>query len=66
MHGDVTRRCIDCHADFTLSAEHAQWFDVQGFDRPKRCDACRRLRKTKKAAESAADGTPHRRGMETR
>jgi hypothetical protein len=67
VQGTVTQLCRDCRREFTLSADHAQWFDSQGFERPKRCEDCRRLRKARKDAAASADGTPpHRRGMEIR
>ena len=43
---DKTIVCVDCNADFTFGADEQQKFSERGFtNEPKRCKACREVRK---------------------
>jgi DNA-directed RNA polymerase subunit RPC12/RpoP len=37
--------CVDCGAEFELSAEEMKWYEDKGFTLPKRCPECRKQRK---------------------
>ena len=43
---DVTIRCQDCGTDFIHDVESQLFFELKGYVAPKRCRACRRLKRT--------------------
>ena len=57
---DQTISCKDCKADFVFTASDQQFFADKGFQPPKRCRACRNLRKTQnqQGADLAAPPVP--------
>ncbi len=44
-------RCIDCGEDFPFEAGETQFYKSKGLIEPKRCKACRVLRKSTIASE---------------
>lgn len=44
----VQLACYDCGEDFVLSASTRAWFTDRGMALPKRCEACRRARRTER------------------
>ena len=53
---DETRFCVDCDGTFTLTAADQQFFERRGLHLPRRCIACRKLRRM---TSEAAAGVPH-------
>jgi hypothetical protein len=42
----ITLQCVDCNQPYTLSpAEQYHFADELGFDLPKRCPICRKIKK---------------------
>lgn len=50
----ITRICIDCGKEFTISIGEQSFFVSHNFQLPKRCKDCRRKRKEEHAAREAA------------
>ena len=42
---DEVKRCADCDGEFTLTAADREFFDRRALFLPKRCVACRKLRR---------------------
>jgi len=42
---DLTLSCIVCRRPFTWSRGEQAWFRARGLQQPKRCPACRRIRR---------------------
>lgn len=42
---DQTLNCKDCKTDFVFTASEQKFYTDKGFQTPKRCKACRDLRK---------------------
>lgn len=40
--------CADCQKDYTIERREAQFYKDKGFDLPKRCPACRKIRRQNK------------------
>lgn len=57
---DETLSCVDCAQPFVFTAGEQDFYNSKGFvDRPKRCKACRAIRKAKKDQTSAhAEAAP--------
>jgi hypothetical protein len=45
LDGDELRTCIDCRATFVFAAHERAWFSDQGYQPPKRCRPCRRVKR---------------------
>lgn len=43
---DKTLICKECGEEFILTADNQRWYAEKGFNEPKRCKSCRKLRKT--------------------
>ena len=41
--------CRDCHRAFRVTEDEAAWFTVRGLTQPRRCFACRRERRQRRA-----------------
>lgn len=41
----ITRKCKECHEEFSITEEHAHWFKEKGLAIPKRCPNCLQRRK---------------------
>ena len=41
----VTIECTDCGVTFEVSVEEQEWYKDKGFELPKRCPRCRKLRR---------------------
>ena len=49
----IVSTCKECGREFQISPEEQRYFDAKGFVLPKRCKACREVRKTaRKVLES--------------
>lgn len=47
---DRTLRCVECSTEFVFTAREQQFYAEKGFTHdPKRCPACRALRKSQRA-----------------
>jgi hypothetical protein len=44
-------KCKNCGEVFVMSKEELAWYHERGFDFPKRCPECRKLRRRKKAGD---------------
>jgi hypothetical protein len=42
---DTTRSCCDCGKSYAWTAGEAAYYDSKGLTPPKRCPACRELRR---------------------
>lgn len=42
---DITLTCIQCQEPFTFTEGEQQFYESKGFQQPKRCLKCRRLKK---------------------
>ena len=42
---DETRTCVDCDSEYILTAADQEFFERRALYLPKRCVACRRLRR---------------------
>lgn len=51
---DVTICCWQCGTAFTWSAEDQLFYETKGYPPPRRCRACRRLRRTAGGPEQEA------------
>lgn len=40
--------CVDCELEFTIETNEAKFYLDKGFDLPKRCPACRKIRRQNK------------------
>ena len=50
---DKTLVCSDCGATFTFTAEEQEFYQTKGFtNEPKRCPACRQVRKSDRSGSS--------------
>jgi hypothetical protein len=49
----ITRTCLDCTLPFTLTVKEQRFYEARALDLPKRCSACRRVRKLEKARYGA-------------
>jgi hypothetical protein len=49
---DQTLTCKDCHQPFLLTAKECEFYVERRLELPKRCKACRQLRKVAKGKES--------------
>lgn len=47
----LRKDCIDCRQEFQIGEGEAAWFKAKGFEMPKRCHACRIVRREKKERE---------------
>jgi len=45
MTGDLQLTCNDCGQEFTFSTEDQAFFRERGYSAPKRCKACRQVKK---------------------
>jgi hypothetical protein len=45
LDGDERKRCVDCGVDFIFTMGEAAHFRDLGFQKPRRCRECRRLKK---------------------
>jgi hypothetical protein len=50
---DLELRCVECSLPFVFGVGEQQWFADRGYERPKRCLPCRRMRTATIAAETA-------------
>ncbi len=58
--GDKTLTCADCNNEFVFTSGEQEFYSTKGFQHePKRCPACRSLRRTDgpKRSESAPGGS---------
>ena len=56
---DKTITCVDCNADFTFGADEQQKFAERGFtNEPKRCKACREIRKQQQGGGNRPQRAP--------
>lgn len=46
IHG--VYECADCGLDFVIEENEAKFYQSKGFDLPKRCPACRKIRRQNK------------------
>jgi CxxC-x17-CxxC domain-containing protein len=49
---DRTLTCGDCQQEFLFTASEQQFYEDRGFTEPRRCPACRALRKASRGGES--------------
>ena len=45
---DIIQECTMCGTNFTISVDEQKWFASLGYPNPKRCKACRRIRKAER------------------
>ena len=43
---DKTQSCVDCSAEFQLTASEQEFYNAKGFQEPRRCPACRADRRS--------------------
>lgn len=43
---DIIKKCKDCGAEFTITADNKKWYEEKGFSLPERCEECRAKRKS--------------------
>jgi len=53
MDSDIVIICQDCQKEFSFSTGEQKFFQQKGFEKPKRCINCRRM---KKSMSSKTDG----------
>ena len=53
---DKTIQCADCGANFTFTCQEQEFFASKGYvNEPKRCSACRQVRKNERGGGSRAN-----------
>lgn len=52
---DVVRDCVDCGKAFMVTVGEQEWLATKGFELPKRCPSCRRLRRQEREAADSRD-----------
>lgn len=40
--------CVDCELEYTIDVREAEFYHNKGFDLPKRCPECRKIRRQNK------------------
>jgi len=53
---DKVIRCVDCQQSFRFSCGEQKYFFERGLKEPRRCPACRELRKRTVSRQEVADG----------
>lgn len=48
---DQTLVCVDCGKEFVFSAAEQEFFQTKGFQAPKRCPDCRKIKKEQRRGE---------------
>ena len=43
--GDKEMNCKECGNKFTITVKDREWYAEKGFKEPRRCKACRKLRR---------------------
>lgn len=57
MYTDRAIVCVDCAQEFTFSAGEQEFYEQRGFtEPPKRCGACRAVRKAQRQSTSYSNG----------
>jgi len=46
----VVITCCECNEEFTVSPEEQAWYKEKNYDLPRRCPACRKMRRKLKGA----------------
>ena len=46
----VVITCRDCNEDFVINPDEQAWYREKNYDLPKRCPACREMRRKMKSA----------------
>lgn len=52
IKGGVTKKCVTCNKEFTITPGEKNWFVSADMDLPKRCNECRDARKKKKEVQT--------------
>ena len=53
---DKVLRCADCSQDFVFSASEQEFYASRDFSEPRRCAACRALRKASRGESGGSNG----------
>jgi CxxC-x17-CxxC domain-containing protein len=53
---DKVLRCADCNQDFVFSASEQEFYASRDFSEPRRCAACRALRKASRGDSAGSNG----------
>jgi len=53
MSDETKRICLDCRSKYELSEPDQEFFERRGLQLPRRCRACRRLRRMTHQAATA-------------
>lgn len=59
---ELTLKCVDCQAEFTFTEKDQKFFAEKGYQAPKRCKACRIMKKAARAADGGEGGGDRRGG----
>ena len=65
MATDKILTCSDCGQEFTFTASEQDFYTERGFSDPRRCPACRQIRKAQRGTSTGSTGGGYQSGGES-